>query len=37
MGFFALCLSKLFLIKFILLLVTTSLGRAFQVFVILIG
>ena len=36
-GFYAQCLSKLFLKEFAVLLLTTSLGRAFQVVVILIG
>ena len=36
-GFSAQCLSKLFLKEFTVLLLTTSLGRAFQVVVILIG
>ena len=36
-GFSAQCLSKLFLKEFTVLMLTTSLGRAFQVVVILIG
>ena len=36
-GFSAQCLSKLFLKKFTVRLLTTSSGRAFQVVVILIG
>ena len=36
-GFSAQCLSKLFLKEFTVLLLTTSLGRGFQVVVILIG
>ena len=36
-GFSAQCLSKLFLKEFTVLLLTTSLGREFQVEVILIG
>ena len=36
-GFSAQCFSKLFLKEFTVLLLTTSLGRAFQVVVILIG
>ena len=36
-GFSAQCLSKLFLKEFTVLLLTTSLGRAFQVVVVLIG
>ena len=36
-GFSAQCLSKLFLKEFTVLLLTTSLGRAFQVVVMLIG
>ena len=36
-GFSVQCLSKLFLKEFTILLLTISLGRAFQVVVILVG